>query len=59
LTILAKRDRVDAMNHNIFRHFQRFLGASLYHCWRCRVQFYDLRSRMIQPKTEAKFVAST
>jgi len=45
LTILKKRDRVDRWNRNPLRIAQRFLGASLYHCWSCRLQFYDLRYR--------------
>jgi hypothetical protein len=43
LTILKKRDRIDKLNRNPLRLMQRALGARLYHCWRCRLQFYDLR----------------
>lgn len=43
LEILKKRDRIDKMNRNPLRLIQRFLGARLYYCWACRLQFYDLR----------------
>jgi hypothetical protein len=39
----SKRDSVDRMNRNPLRLIQRFLGARLYHCEYCRLQFYDLR----------------
>jgi hypothetical protein len=41
--VRKKRDAVDTMNRNPFRTFQQFLGARLYHCEACRLQFYDLR----------------
>lgn len=43
LTIQSRRDRIDKMNRNPLRHLQRLLGARLYHCGHCRLQFYDLR----------------
>jgi hypothetical protein len=38
-----KRDTVDTMNRNPLRQLQRLMGAHLYHCDSCRLQFYDLR----------------
>jgi len=46
LTVLSKRDRVDRWNRNPLRLVQRLFGARLYHCWLCRLQFYDLRGRL-------------
>lgn len=43
LTILEKRDYIDKLNRNPLRLVQRYLGARLYYCWRCRLQYYDLR----------------
>jgi hypothetical protein len=44
LEILKKRDHIDKMNKNPLRLVQQYLGARLYYCWGCRLQFYDLRS---------------
>jgi hypothetical protein len=43
LTPLESRDRIDRMYRNPLSYLQRFLGAPLYHCFGCRLQFYDLR----------------
>jgi hypothetical protein len=43
LTPLESRDRIDRMYRNPISYLQRFLGAPLYHCFRCRLQFYDRR----------------
>ncbi len=45
VTALSKRDRIDGFNRHPLRLFQGMLGARLYHCSLCRLQFYDLRSR--------------
>jgi len=45
LRVLTKRDRIDFFYRSIFRRFQALLGARLYHCWSCRLQFYDVRRR--------------
>ncbi len=45
LSILRSPDFVDEMDLNPFRNMRRLFGARLYHCWRCRLQFYDLRAR--------------
>lgn len=45
LKILTRRDRVDRFSRNPLRLIQGFLGAKLYHCWSCRLQFYDFRKR--------------
>jgi len=38
-----ERDQIDRMLRNPFRYAQRFLGATLWHCVLCRIQFYDFR----------------
>jgi len=35
---------------NPLRYMQRFVGAPLYHCEFCRIQFYDVRRRVKQPE---------
>jgi len=45
LTILKKVDKIDTMRKSTFSLLNRFLGGNLYHCWFCRLQFYDLRPR--------------
>ncbi len=43
LKILKRRDKLEFMERSLFRLAQGALGAHLYYCSRCRVQFYDLR----------------
>ncbi len=43
LTRLAARDRLDRMHPNPLRLLAGLLGASLYHCTFCRMQFRDWR----------------
>ena len=43
LKILKKRDKLEFMEKSLLRMAQGFLGAHLYYCSRCRVQFYDMR----------------
>ncbi len=43
LTRLRKRDRIELMYRNPISFFQKFVGAPLWHCEPCRLQFYDLR----------------
>lgn len=43
LTIFKKRDRIDRLYKSPLSLLQGLLGASLYHCPVCRLQFYDLR----------------
>jgi DNA-directed RNA polymerase subunit RPC12/RpoP len=40
-----KRDGIDRMYRNPISWGQWMLGAPLYHCHDCRLQFYDLRPR--------------
>ncbi len=44
-----ERDYVDPMMYNPLRYGQRLLGAALWHCEYCRIQFYDVRSRKKDP----------
>lgn len=43
LTIFKTRDRIDPLYKGPLSLLQGLLGASLYHCAVCRLQFYDLR----------------
>ena len=43
LRVLKRRDRIDRFIRNPFRLAQSILGARLYHCPGCRLQFHDLR----------------
>jgi hypothetical protein len=54
LTRLSKPDRVDSFDRNPVRLAQRMFGARLYHCWLCRVQFYDLRPRRPAVRAEQR-----
>ncbi len=45
---LRSIDRVDRLNKNPLRAIIGLLGAPLYHCTFCRLQFWDLRSRLPQ-----------
>jgi len=38
-------DKIDKMRGGIFNMIHRVFGGKLYHCWFCRLQFYDLRPR--------------
>jgi hypothetical protein len=40
---LRKRDKIDPLYLNPLSLVQRLLGANIYWCPFCRVQFYDLR----------------
>jgi hypothetical protein len=41
----SERDRIDRLLKNPFRIAQMLVGASLYHCQLCRIQFHDVRPR--------------
>lgn len=45
--IKAKRriDPIDSMRGGILNFVHKIMGGQLYHCWYCRLQFYDLRPR--------------
>lgn len=42
LHLRAKLDPIDRLYQTPSRKLQQFFGAQLYHCWVCRIQFYDL-----------------
>jgi len=43
LTRMCSRDRIDSMQKGLVNFVQKMMGAELYHCRYCRVQFYDVR----------------
>jgi DNA-directed RNA polymerase subunit RPC12/RpoP len=45
LTAPRRVDKIDKMVGGPRSFFQRLMGGKLYHCWYCRLQFYDLRPR--------------
>lgn len=45
LSVLKRVDHIDSMVRSPRNFLQRILGGTLYHCWYCRLQFYDLRPR--------------
>lgn len=45
VSALPKRDQLDRMSYHPVSILQWLLGGSLYHCYRCREQFYDIRQR--------------
>jgi hypothetical protein len=53
LSKLKSIDRVDRLNKNPLRWLLGVLGAPLYHCTFCRLQFWDTRSREPAPKQNA------
>ena len=48
---LQERDGIDEMYSNPISRIQRFLGAPLYWCQFCRLQFYDFRRRKQESTT--------
>ncbi len=46
---LEKRDRIDEMYSSLISALGHFLGAPLYWCQFCRLQFYDFRPRKTRP----------
>jgi predicted Zn finger-like uncharacterized protein len=48
-------DRIDRVNKNPFRLALSIVGAPLYHCTFCRLQFWDWRSR--DPEAEKERAA--
>jgi len=47
---LKRVDKIDKMRGGLFNFVHRILGGKLYHCWFCRLQFYDFRPRRDNPK---------
>jgi DNA-directed RNA polymerase subunit RPC12/RpoP len=45
LTAPRRVDKIDKMIKGPRSFLQRIMGGTLYHCWYCRLQFYDLRPR--------------
>ena len=52
LMVRSRRDRIDKMNRNPLRLLQRLLGARLYHCAHCRLQFYDSRPLRVSEREQ-------
>jgi len=46
---LGEPDRIDPMQTGLWNMIERMMGAHLYHCRFCRVQFYDRRPPASQP----------
>lgn len=44
---MAVRDHIDPMYGSLMSRVQRWLGARLFHCRYCRIQFYDLRRHLL------------
>jgi DNA-directed RNA polymerase subunit RPC12/RpoP len=42
---LKKIDHIETMYKNPLSRLQKFIGAPLLYCFRCRLQFYDYRRR--------------
>ncbi len=51
LKIQRKRDSIEGFQRGLWRWVQGLMGAKLYYCRPCRLQFYDLRRR--QPDVES------
>ena len=45
LTAPKRVDKIDKLMKGPGSFVQRLMGGTLYHCWYCRLQFYDLRPR--------------
>ena len=43
-------DKIDRIRGGFFNFFHKIMGGQLYHCWFCRLQFYDLRSHHDDPR---------
>lgn len=43
LSRLRERDYIDKMDWGLWNLAARLCGGKLYHCWFCRLQFYDRR----------------
>ena len=44
VTKLKERDRIDRMHTGLLNLLEKFCGGNLYHCFICRLQFYDRRT---------------
>ena len=45
LEVYAKRDKVEGFRGGVWRRAMGAMGARLYYCSPCRLQFYDARGR--------------
>ncbi len=43
--MLKRRDGIDKMHAGFGNFLHKIAGGKLYHCWFCRLQFYDVRQR--------------
>ena len=43
LRVFSRIDRIEGMQRNPLRWIERLLGAPLYYCAACRLQFFDVR----------------
>ena len=57
LTVLRRRDGVDHMQSGMFNFLHWLGGGKLYHCWFCRLQFYDVRQQFNR-KSERKLLSA-
>jgi hypothetical protein len=48
---LREVDDIDPMYKNPISYLQKWFGGSIHWCPACRLQFYDVRTRMPSPKT--------
>jgi len=56
LTAPKRIDKIDKLVRSPRSFFQRIMGGTLYHCWYCRLQFYDVRPRK---RAERKLIVSS
>ena len=57
LTVLRRRDGVDRMQSGMFNFLHWLGGGKLYHCWFCRLQFYDVRQQFNR-KSERRLLSA-
>jgi len=55
----TRRDHIEALYANPLSKLQRFIGAPLLYCFRCRLQFYDIRPRLHTPAPQTRTLQST
>src|SRR5262245_32554317 len=52
-------DHIDPMYKNPLSYLQKYFGARVHWCPFCRLQFYDLRTKIPTPKRSAPATATT
>ena len=50
---LKRRDGIDPVSNFVISRVQQLLGAPIFYCQYCRLQFYDYRSKAHTAKTAA------